>query len=89
LVVLSKVFYIDSKTIGRKNKKHKGKERTCREKAHTLLWRTKMEENRNREISDENKEYSEKTIPISRLIQRRIENRLDSEKKGFWDFFKS
>ncbi len=42
-----------------------------------------------RDLLDENKEYSEKTIPISRLIQRRIENRLDSEKKGFWDFFKS
>ena len=42
-----------------------------------------------RDLLDENKEYSEKTMPISRLIQRRIENRLDSEKKGFWDFFKS
>ena len=42
-----------------------------------------------RNLLDENKEYSEKTMPISRLIQRRIENRLDSEKKGFWDFFKS
>ncbi|WP_181154651.1 Lon protease family protein [Haemophilus haemolyticus] len=41
-----------------------------------------------RDLLDENKEYSEKTMPISRLIQRRIENRLDSEKKGFWDFFK-
>ena len=40
-----------------------------------------------RDLLDENKEYSEKTMPISRLIQRRIENRLDSEKKGFWDFF--
>lgn len=42
-----------------------------------------------RDLLDENKEYSEKTMPISRLIQRRIENRLESEKKGFWDFFKS
>ena len=42
-----------------------------------------------RDLLDENKEYSEKTMPISSLIQRRIENRLDSEKKGFWDFFKS
>ena len=42
-----------------------------------------------RDLLDENKEYSEKTMPISRLIQRRVENRLDSEKKGFWDFFKS
>ena len=42
-----------------------------------------------RDLLDENKEYSEKTMPISRLIQCRIENRLDSEKKGFWDFFKS
>ena len=42
-----------------------------------------------RDLLDENKEYSEKTMPISRLIQRRIENRLDPEKKGFWDFFKS
>ena len=42
-----------------------------------------------RDLLDENKEYSEKTMPISRLIQRRIENQLNSEKKGFWDFFKS
>ena len=42
-----------------------------------------------RDLLDENKEYSEKTMPISSLIQRRIENRLESEKKGFWDFFKS
>ena len=39
-----------------------------------------------RDLLDENKEYSEKTMPISRLIQRRIENRLDSEKKDFGIF---
>ncbi|SPX43392.1 protease La [Haemophilus influenzae] len=30
-----------------------------------------------------------KTEPLSRLIQRRIEGRADSERKSFWHFFRS
>ena len=43
----------------------------------------------NRDLLDENKDYTEKTEPLSRLIQRRIEGRVDSERKGFWNFFRS
>ena len=42
----------------------------------------------NRDLLDENKDYTEKTEPLSRLIQRRIEGRADSERKGFWNFFR-
>lgn len=42
-----------------------------------------------RDLLDENKDYTEKTEPLSRLIQRRIEGRADSERKSFWHFFRS
>ena len=42
----------------------------------------------NRDLLDENKDYTEKTEPLSRLIQRRIEGRADSERKSFWNFFR-
>lgn len=41
-----------------------------------------------RDLLDENKEYTEKNEPLSCLIQRRIEGRAEPEKKGFWDFFR-
>ena len=42
----------------------------------------------NRDLLDENKNYTEKTEPLSRLIQRRIEGRADLERKSFWNFFR-
>ena len=39
-----------------------------------------------RDLLDENKDYTEKTEPLSRLIQRRIEGRADSERKVFGIF---
>ena len=42
----------------------------------------------NRDLLDENKDYTEKTEPLSRLIQRRIEGKADLERKGFWNFFR-
>lgn len=39
-----------------------------------------------RDLLDENKDYTEKTEPLSRLIQRRIEGRADSERKVFGVF---
>ena len=40
-----------------------------------------------RDLLDENKDYTEKTEPLSRLIQRRIEGRADSERKKFFGVF--
>lgn len=41
-----------------------------------------------RDLLDENKEYTEKNEPLSRLIQRRIDLRAEPEKKRWVDFFR-